>query len=131
MISIKEKEEHLKKLNSELDSKRISMMQQLNQIKTDQEKNMNLSDNEGADVDVEAEEADDNYEDPEDFGQDRDSLEEGGRDEDYEEEERNIYKEKNIEDQIHDLKKKEEFQRIKKFDQLQEENEENGIPEFF
>jgi len=29
MISIKEKEEHLKKLNSELDSKRNAMMQQL------------------------------------------------------------------------------------------------------
>ena len=86
---------------------------------------MNLSDNEGAEVEVE--DADDNYENAEDFGQDRDSLEEGGRHDDYEEEEeRNVYREKNIEDQIHDLKKKEEFQRIKKFEQLQEENEENG-----
>jgi len=29
MISIKEKEEHLKKLNAELDNKRNAMMQQL------------------------------------------------------------------------------------------------------
>jgi len=124
MISIKEKEEHLKKLNSELDSKRNAMMQQLNQIKTDQEKNMTLSDQDGAEV--EAEEANDNYDDPEDFGADRDSLEEGGRG-DYgdEEEEENIYKEKNIEEQLHDLKKRDEIQRIKQFDQLKEENEEN------
>jgi len=91
---------------------------------------MTLSDQDGAEV--EAEEANDNYDDPEDFGADRDSLEEGGRG-DYgdEEEEENIYKEKNIEEQLHDLKKRDEIQRIKQFDQLKEENEENGKRKFY
>jgi len=85
---------------------------------------MSLSDHENAEVEAEEVEGDYDHNDDVEAGDDSFGHEKSPS-KDYDD----YYKsnrEKNIEDEIHSIKKKEEFQRIKKFDELQEANEENG-----